>query len=203
MDEHPVALATMARSPNNCETSFRYGVSPHPEQAPENSNSGSCTCCWRIVPTLILRRSSSGILRKNSQFSLSGARSGGCGTMLMAFSRTSLLFFTGQTSTQTPHPVQSSGATWMVYFMPAHSLSRAAQDLKVPGAPSSSLLSYTLIRMTACGQTIAHLPHWMQIFESHAGISSARLRFSQREVAVGKVPSQENALTGSSSPRPA
>ena len=33
--------------------------------------------------------------------------------MLMAFSRTSLLFFTGQTSTQTPHPVQSSGATWV------------------------------------------------------------------------------------------
>src|ERR1700722_16329898 len=141
MDEHPVALATMARSPNSCETSFRYGVSPHPEHAPENSNSGSCTCCWRIVPTLILLRSSSGIFRKKSQFSLSGARSGGCGTMLIAFRRTSLLFFTGQTSTQTPHPVQSSGATWIVYFMPAHSLSRALHVLKVDGAPCSSLLS--------------------------------------------------------------
>src|SRR5579864_1520462 len=198
MDEHPVALATMARSPKSCETNFRYGVSPHPEQAPENSNSGSCTCCWRIVTTLILRRSRSGILRKNSQFSFSGARSGGCATMLMAFSRTSLLFLTGQMSTQTPHPVQSSGATWMVYFMPAHSLSRVSHDLNVAGAPSSSLLSYTLMRMTACGQTMAHLPHWMQIFESHAGISRARLRFSHRALAVGKVPSHENALTGSS-----
>src|ERR1700740_3141428 len=111
MEEHPVALATTARSPKSCETSFTYGVSPHPEQAPENSNNGSCTCCWRIVPTLIFLRSSSGILRKNSQFSLSGARNGGCATILIAFSRTALLFLTGQTSTQTPHPGQSSGAT--------------------------------------------------------------------------------------------
>src|SRR5579864_1798289 len=140
MEEQPVALATTARSPKSCETSFTYGVSPHPEQAPENSNKGSCTCCWRIVPTLIFLRSSSGILRKNSQFSLSGTRSGGCDTMLMAFSRASLLFFTGQTSTQTPQPVQSSGATWIVYFIPAHSLSRASHDLKVEGALASSLL---------------------------------------------------------------
>ena len=59
--------------------------------------------------------------------------------MLMAFSRTSLLFLTGQTSTQTPHPVQSSGATWMVYFIPAHSLSRASQALNVEGAPGQFL----------------------------------------------------------------
>ena len=38
--------------------------------------------------------------------------------MLIAFSRVSLLFFAGQTSTQMPQPVQSSGATWIVYFMP-------------------------------------------------------------------------------------
>src|SRR4051812_26178177 len=156
-----------------------------------------------MVPTLMLRRSSSGMFRKKFQLSLSDARNGGWGTILMALSRVSCLFLTGQTSTQTPHPVQSSGATWMVYFIPAHSLSRASQDLNVDGAPASSLLSYTLIRITACGQTMAHLPHCMQIFESQAGISSARLRFSHCAVAVGKVPSHENALTGSSSPFPA
>ena len=105
-------------------------ASPHPEQAPENSNRGSCTCCWRMFVILIFRRSSSGILRKNSQFSRSGARSGGCGTMLIAFRRASLLFFAGQISTQMPHPVQSSGATWMVYLSPCHSLSRTSVDLK-------------------------------------------------------------------------
>ncbi len=79
--------------------------------------------------------------------------------MLMAFSRVSVLFFAGQISTQIPQPVQSSGATWMLYFIPAHSLSRTSVDLKVAGAPASSFESYTLIRITACGQTIAHLPH--------------------------------------------
>ena len=36
------------------------------------------------------------------------------GAMLMAFLLASLLFLTGQTSTQTAQPVQSSGATWRV-----------------------------------------------------------------------------------------
>src|SRR5439155_26743799 len=160
---HPVALAITARSPKSCESSFRYGVSPQPEHAPENSNRGSCTCCCRIVVSLIFRRSSSGIFRKKSQLSLSGARSGGCASILIAFSRVSLLFLAGQMSTQMPHPVQSSGATWMVYFIPCHSLSRASVGLKVGGAFSSSRESYTLMRMTACGQTIAHLPHWIHV----------------------------------------
>ena len=33
MDEQPVAFATISRSPNSCDSSFRYGVSPHPAQA--------------------------------------------------------------------------------------------------------------------------------------------------------------------------
>ena len=50
-----------------------------------------------------------------------GSRRGGCGAMLMALSRVSLLFLAGQTSTHRLQPVQSSGATWTVYFMPARS----------------------------------------------------------------------------------
>src|SRR5262249_8984363 len=120
--------------------------------------------------------------------------------MLIAFRRVSLLFLAGQTSTQIPQPVQSSGATWIVYFRPCHSLSRESAALKVAGALSSSAESYTLIRITECGQTIAHLPHWMQVFVSHIGISSARLRFSHLAVPVGNVPSQGKALTGRLSP---
>ena len=41
------------------------------------------------------------------------------------------------------------------------------------------------MRITACGQTMAHLPHWMQVFVSHTGISSARLRFSHLRGAGG------------------
>src|SRR5512140_1272128 len=121
----------------------------------------------------------------------------------MAFSLVSLLFLAGQISTQIPHPVQSSGAIWMVYFIPAHSLSRTLADLNVAGAPSSYCLSYTLMRSTACGQTMAHLAHCMQVLVSHTGISIAMLRFSHLEVPVGNVPSAGNALTGSMSPWPA
>src|SRR5262249_48654528 len=87
-------------------------------------------------------------------------------------------------------------------FIPAHSLSRTSVDLKVAGAPSKTRESNTLMRITACGQTIAHLLHWMHVFVSHTGISRARFRFSHFAVPVGKVPSQGKALTGSSSPRP-
>src|SRR6266571_707380 len=38
---------------------------------------------------------------------------------------------------------------------------------------------------------------------SQTGISAARLRFSQRAVLVGNVPSHGSALTGKRSPRPA
>jgi hypothetical protein len=75
-------------------------------------------------------------------------------------------------------------------------------DLKVAGAPASSAGSYTLARMAACEQTSAHQLHWMQIFGSHTGISSATLRFSHWVVPTGHVPSTENALTGSESPWP-
>src|SRR6266536_4782842 len=91
----------------------------------------------------------------------------------------------------------------MVYFMPCHSLSRTSVDLKVVGAPLRCVLSYTLMRMTACGQTMAHLPHWMQVLVSQTGISSAMLRFSHLAVPVGKVPSAGKALTGIESPWPA
>mgnify|MGYP002246964452 FL=1 len=43
-EEHPVALATISRSPNNWVINFTYGVSPQPEQAPENSNNGVANC---------------------------------------------------------------------------------------------------------------------------------------------------------------
>ncbi len=43
--------------------------------------------------------------------------------------------------------------------------------------------------MVACGQTKEQIPHWMQSSSSQTGMSTAMLRFSYCEVAVGKVPS--------------
>ncbi len=41
--------------------------------------------------------------------------------MLMDLWPTSVLLLAGQTSTHTPHPVQSSGATWIVRRWPGRS----------------------------------------------------------------------------------
>ena len=57
-----------------------------------------------------------------------------------------------------------------------------------------------MARIAACGQTIAHLLHWMQSFSSHVGISMAMFRFSHCAVAVAKVPSTGKAETGRRSP---
>ena len=58
--------------------------------------------------------------------------------MLMALSLASVLFFAGQTSTQSAQPVQSSAATCSVNFMPLNSGTRASVLLKVAGAPFSA-----------------------------------------------------------------
>src|SRR5512138_2883482 len=59
------------------------------------------------------------------------------------------------------------------------------------------------MRIVAWGQTKEQMPHWMQSCSSHTGMSTAMLRFSYCEVAVGKVPSLGIADTGTVSPKPA
>ena len=88
------------------------------------------------------------------------------------------LALAGHTSTHTPQPVQSSGATWIVSRYPWISLERKGLDLNVSGAPSRALGSYTFMRMVAWGQTMAHLPQSMQMSGSKIGISWAMARFS-------------------------
>ena len=109
-----MALATTIRSPNSCVASLMYGVSPQPAQAPENSNSG-CNACEPFAESWGRRsRSSSGIDRKKSHAGRSASRWASAGSMLIDLWRTSVFDFAGHTSTQTPQPVQSSGATWIV-----------------------------------------------------------------------------------------
>jgi hypothetical protein len=59
------------------------------------------------------------------------------------------------------------------------------------------------MRIAACGQTSAHLPHWMQTSGSQIGISRAMLRFSHFGRAGGEGAVDGKALTGSRSPLPA
>ena len=56
------------------------------------------------------------------------------GSMLMDLCPFCVFDSAGQNSTQTRHPVQSSGATWMVYLAPFTSVDLKSRDLKVEGA---------------------------------------------------------------------
>ena len=123
--------------------------------------------------------------------------------MLIALWPTSVLLLAGHTSTHTPQPVQSSGATWIVSRWPARSCERNALGRKSAGAASTAAVGKTFIRIVACGQTMAHLPQSMQMSGSQIGISWAIARFSYCAVPVGNVPSTGSALTGSRSPSPA
>ncbi len=93
--------------------SLRYGVSPQPGQAPEYSNSGCSSCEPLIISNFTCLRSISGISRKKSKLARSTSRWSSFGSMLMALCLTISLLLAGHTSTHTPQPVQSSGATWM------------------------------------------------------------------------------------------
>src|SRR3989304_6491096 len=108
MEEQPVALAMMARSPYSWEINLRYGVSPQPAQAPENSNNGCKSCEFFTVFSLISPRSTSGSVRKYSQFTFSVLNNGATGSMFTAL-RPLCLSTTGQPSTHSAQPVQSSG----------------------------------------------------------------------------------------------
>ncbi len=46
------------------------------------------------------------------------------------------LSLAGQTIMQSVQPVQSSGATWIVYLWPCHSVALKSTDLNVAGAPA-------------------------------------------------------------------
>src|SRR5512138_2052616 len=81
-----------------------------------------------------------------------------------------------------------------------NSLNLLGMLLYVSGALASRAFSYTFCRMTACGQTMTHLPHWMHRSDSQTGMSSEMLRFSHCVVPVGKEPSTGMALTGRVSP---
>src|SRR5512142_2501469 len=178
MDEHPVALATVSRSPTSWVSSLRYGVSPQPEQAPENSKSGSSSCEPLIEAGSTSVRSSSGSDSKNSQSRRASSREASAGSISREQCTGSVFEKAGQAVAQSLQPVQSSGETAITSCLPGRSLPRQGLLLKPAGACASSSGSQTLIRIAACGQTSAHLAQSMQIDGSQTGSSSASARRS-------------------------
>ena len=82
--------------------------------------------------------------------------------------------FVGHTPIQTPQPIQSSGLNCILYeypFIPIAAL--------VANEAGTSVPSFTRTgRIQACGQTKAHLLHWIQFSESHSGTKADTPRFS-------------------------
>ena len=75
---------------------------------------------------------------KKSQRSRSTSRCSATGSMLMALWLESVLLLAGQTSTHTPQPVQSSGATWIVSRWSSRSRDRNSLWRKPTGAASTA-----------------------------------------------------------------
>ena len=103
-----MALATVSRSPNSCVSSLRYGVSPHPAQAPENSKSGSRNWVPRTVPRSIRLRGLTGIVSKKATLSRPTSITPRSSVMLIALMSVPGTAVMGHASTHSPQPVQSS-----------------------------------------------------------------------------------------------
>jgi len=141
------------RSPKSWLTSLRQAVSPQPAQAPENSNSGSST--WErdgeeVVPAAALDLT---VLKGRDHVERLVTRL--------------VLVVAGQTSTHTPQPVQSSGATWMVSRWPGRSLDRnGLWGRSESGIASIASGANTFMRSAEWGHTLVYLPQSMQTSES-------------------------------------
>ncbi len=77
------------------------------------------------------------------------------------------------------------------------------QRMQAGGAFSIASGGTTFARIAECGRAATQWLHSVQSSSFQMGISSAILRFSQRVVPIGKVPSRRSAETGRASPSPA
>ena len=85
----------------------------------------------------------------------------------------------GHSPTQTPQPMQSSGETAIAnLYTPLPLPALMSADLVCAGAAASSSSVRAKGRIVACGQTKAHLLHWMHLVLSHSGTLTAMPRFS-------------------------
>ena len=172
-----MALATIIRSPKSWLTSLRYGVSPHPPQAPENSNSGSRT--WRTLDGVVGHEVA---VERRDRLEEVPARSLEvavlhAGSMLMDLWLTPSCSWRGRRRrrrrSRCSRPARPG---W----------SAGGRGGRASGTPcweigrrrARAAVGKTFIRIVACGQTMAHFPQSMQIGGSQTGISWAMARFS-------------------------
>ena len=109
---------------------------------------------------------------------------------------------TGQASTHRPQPVQSSIGNRSVKRTSGKPRTLIGAERKLSGAPPAGARRSIFARMTPCGQTKLHWPHWMQMSGVPDRHDVGDVALLPRRRADGKVPSTGIRLTGMSSPRP-
>ena len=187
----------IARSPNNWLISFKYGVSPQPAHAPENSNSGSSNCAALHDVDLRLRA----IELRNVEEEVE--------IRPLAFQ---VLLLRLHVDRFVPHDLLALGRANVDAHAAARAVVRRHLDreqmvgklLVFPGlrlvsrpAHRSALRPETpSCESPRAGRPVRTSPQSMQMAGSQIGISAAMLRFSYLAVPVGNVPSTGIALTG-------
>ena len=198
-----MALAISARSPKSWLISFRYG-----RLAAAGAGARELEERLEQLRALDRRRSrprrgrAPGCARKKSQFGPLALEVLGFGSMLIALCLATSLLTAGQTSTQMPQPVQSSG--------------RPGRSAAGPGAPCRATAATGSRRGAPCEQRrLVDLDPDGRVRADQGAEAAldADVRVPDRDlvrdapllvraVPVGKVPSTGSALTGSRSPSP-
>ena len=151
-----------------------YAVSPHPAHAPENSING----CLNWLPLTVFAGITSTFGATSSGFTANAQLSNSVSSWVSIGFITKAFSLAGHMSAQFPHPVQSSGLTWILYFNPSNPLPNAFLASNPSGAlaNSSSVTNTGLIH--AWGHIKEHWLHWIQLSIIHSGTSTAIPRFS-------------------------
>ena len=160
----------MSRSPNSCESSFRYGVS-RIRRTPGELEQGLEKLGARTVAKSTRARSAPGNCSKKAMLSRSTAPGLAVGWRLIALCRGTLPPETGQASTQSRQPVQSSAYTCNVYAGVGRARALSCSGAEGGGRPAQ--LRRRVVDRDRITAVRAHrsvqLPHWMQRSGSQLG----------------------------------
>ena len=110
-----------------------YGVSPQPAQAPEYSKSGSRNCVPLTSSLIVVAVGLGQVEEERVVLALRARAAAAAGSCRSPCASGSTCPWPGRPSTHRLQPVQSSGATWIVYFFPLNSAPLKSIDLKVAG----------------------------------------------------------------------
>ena len=193
-----------ARSPKSWVSSLRYGVSPQPAQAPENSNSGSRNCESLTSSCRSRRAVGLGQVEEEVEVLALGVAQRRLRRHVDApCAAGSPCPWPGRPRRRARSRCSPRARPGACTRSPRSRRRVKASDLNVGGAARRAPGSIDLGADRGVRADQRALVALDAELGSQTGISAAMLRFSHCAVPVGQVPSTGKALTGSRSPLPA